>query len=156
GLGPRLSKLVINIAKLMSAAPERRQTNTSNQKENLIMSTTEMKDNHTVATANTVPETSESPDRRSFLKNTIMMAGAPATAGLATASVHASPGPGRDSGATLADAAGSASGILQVRFDPRQRPTLDDLYYVIAQIVDRYGCPACGFLGIIRGMEIVV
>ena len=108
------------------------------------MNQEEMKDDLTVSSTE---EMGESSDRRSFMKSTLIAAAAAAVGTGLTGSIAEAAN--IQEGAAAAPAIGKrkASKLVNVRF-PQTAPTLDDLQKIIAQTVGRYGCPACGLLGI--------
>ena len=103
------------------------------------MSKEEMKDE---AAAPAAEETVGASDRRTFMKSTLLAAATVAVGGGLTSSLAEASEAQEEKMAVR-----RATKLVNVRF-PRAQPTLDDLQKLIAQAVGRYGCVACGLLGI--------
>lgn len=82
----------------------------------------------------------ETPDRRTFMKGTLMLATAAVAGGLNISVSGAEP---LQEGAIKS----RANKLVFARFT-KKPPTLDDIQSLVAQIVGRAGCTACGLLGI--------
>ncbi|MBI3949646.1 MAG: hypothetical protein HY314_04230 [Acidobacteria bacterium] len=113
------------------------------------MSDLEMKKCTTEIPTGVNPETVESPDRRSFIKGTVMVAGAVAASSLSAAPASAA-SPQREEPLQGPPAAFARQpvAVLQLNFDRRKPPSVQDIQEILPKIFRLTGCVACGLIGL--------
>jgi hypothetical protein len=114
------------------------------------MSDIELKQSATEISADAHPETVESSDRRAFIKGTVMVAGAVAASHLAASSANAAPEPASEplQGTPTAGFARQPVAVMQINFDRRRPPSVQEIQALLPAIFRLTGCVACGLIGL--------
>jgi hypothetical protein len=112
------------------------------------MSEMEMQTTSTETSTNVDPETVESSDRRTFIKNTVLAAGTVAAGSLAAASVSTVSAQDEPLQAGTAALARNPVAVLHLNFDRRKPPSVQDIQAILPSIFRLTGCITCGLIGL--------
>jgi hypothetical protein len=110
----------------------------------------EMNDETAARLTEDVQEIQDASDRRSFIKGTVLIASAVAAGGLASSAAAATPQPDQESTLQGPPAAFPRSAVasMQVVFDVKSPPTLEEIIKILPDIFGPTGCRACGLIGL--------